>query len=45
MADFDDLVWKDVDDLRQAVSGFRGGKVAALEMRVTMKMVARLCQA
>ena len=27
MADFDDLVWKDVDDLRQAVIGLKGERL------------------
>lgn len=42
MADVDDLVREDIDDLGQALRRFRRGKVAALEMGVSMEMVARL---
>ena len=45
MADFDDLIGKDIDDLRQTVSCFGGGKIAALEMGMPVEMVTRLCHA
>ena len=43
MADFDNLIWKDVDDLGQTMGSFRGGQILALEMCVTVKMIARFC--
>ena len=43
MADFDDLVGKNIDDLGQAMRGFGRGQVAALEMSVPVEMIARLC--
>jgi hypothetical protein len=42
MADFDDLIRKNIDDLRQAVRCFRGGQIAALEMGMSVEMITRL---
>jgi len=39
---FDNLIGIDVDDLRQVVNCFGGGKVAAVKMGMTVKIVARL---
>ncbi len=43
MADFDNLIRKNVDDLGQIVDAFGRRKVAALEVSMAVKMVARLC--
>jgi len=42
MGDFNNFVGKDVDDLRLTADGFRRGDVAALEVRVPVKMITGL---
>jgi hypothetical protein len=42
VADFDDLIRKYVDNLRQVVDTFRRGKVPAMEVGMTVEMITRL---
>ena len=45
MCDFEHFVGKDVYDLCLTIDGFRWGKIVALKMGVTMKMIAWFCNA
>lgn len=45
MSDINDFIGKDIHDLCLTTDGFRRGKVAALKVGVSVKMIARFCNA